>query len=57
MTGAALACGEKKAFSMSSNVHALARVRTLRAEIGRPERAEVEAAVRTILRWTGDETG
>ncbi len=40
---------------MSSNVHALARVKTLRAETGRPERAEVEAAVRTILRWTGDD--
>jgi len=40
---------------MSSNVHALARARTLRAEFGRPERAEVEAAVRTILRWIGDD--
>ena len=40
---------------MSSNVHALERVRTPQHDEGRPERAEVEAAVRTILRWTGDD--
>ncbi len=39
---------------MSSNVRALEPVRALHAHTGRPERAEVEAAVRTILRWTGD---
>jgi len=39
---------------MSSNVLALEPVRALHAHAGRPERAEVEAAVRTILRWTGD---
>jgi GTP cyclohydrolase I len=38
---------------MSSNVHALEPIRTLHHG-GRPERAEVEAAVRTIIRWTGD---
>jgi GTP cyclohydrolase I len=38
---------------MSSNVCALAPIRTLHHD-GRPDRAEVEAAVRTILRWTGD---
>jgi len=40
--------------AMSSNVLALEPVRALHAHAGRPERAEVEAAVRTILRWTGD---
>jgi GTP cyclohydrolase I len=41
--------------AMSSNVRALEPVRSLHAHSGRPERAEVEAAVRTILRWTGDD--
>jgi len=40
---------------MSSNVHALERVRTLRTEVVRPDRADVEAAFRIIIRWTGDE--
>jgi GTP cyclohydrolase IA len=40
--------------AMSSNVRALEPIRALHAHAGRPERAEVEAAVRTILRWTGD---
>jgi len=40
---------------MSSNVHALERVRQSRDEEGRPERVDVEAAVRAILRWTGDD--
>jgi GTP cyclohydrolase I len=39
---------------MSSNVRALESIRALHSHAGRPERAEVEAAVRTILRWTGD---
>ena len=39
---------------MSANVRALEPIRALHAHTGRPERAEVEAAVRTILRWTGD---
>ena len=30
-------------------------LRTLHVHAGRPDRAEVEAAVRTILRWTGDD--
>jgi GTP cyclohydrolase I len=38
---------------MTSNVHALEPVRLLQPS-GKPERAEVEAAVRTILRWTGE---
>ena len=40
---------------MSSNVHALERIRTFRAEVQRPDRADVEAAFRTIIRWTGDD--
>jgi GTP cyclohydrolase I len=39
---------------MSSNVRALEPVRALHHS-GKPDRAEVEAAVRTILRWTGDD--
>ena len=38
---------------MSSNVRALEPIRTLH-HAGRPDRAEVEEAVRTIIRWTGD---
>ena len=40
---------------MSSNVSALERVRTLRSGDGRPDRADVEAAFRTIIRWSGDD--
>jgi GTP cyclohydrolase IA len=40
---------------MSSNVHTLENVRALRAEVDRPNRADVEAAFRTIIRWTGDD--
>lgn len=40
---------------MSSNVQALERVKPLPAETERPNRAEVEAAFRTIIRWTGDD--
>lgn len=40
---------------MSSNVHALERVKPVRTENDRPERADVEAAFRTIIRWTGDD--
>ena len=39
---------------MNSNVRALEQVRALHHS-GRPDRAEVEAAVRTILRWTGED--
>ena len=38
---------------MSSNVLALEPVRNLHND-GKPDRAEVEAAVRTIIRWSGD---
>ncbi len=39
---------------MSSNVHALDQARVLHQHGERPDRAEVEAAVRTIIRWSGD---
>ena len=42
---------------MSANVHALDKLRVPRANIERPDRAEVEAAFRTILRWAGDDPG
>ncbi len=37
---------------MSSNLRTLERVRTFRSEDDRPDRADVEAAFRTIIRWT-----
>ncbi len=40
---------------MSSNVHPLDRARPPQPEVQRPSRAEVEAAVRTIIRWTGED--
>jgi GTP cyclohydrolase I len=45
---------------MSSNVHALEPIRALHAgdlhaEERQPERSEVEAAVRTLIRWAGDD--
>jgi GTP cyclohydrolase IA len=42
--------------SMSSNVHALELGRaSKRVEVGRPDRAAVETAFRTIIRWAGDD--
>jgi GTP cyclohydrolase IA len=43
-----------KGLSMNPNVHALDRARARPSETPRPDRAEVEAAVRTIIRWTGE---
>jgi GTP cyclohydrolase I len=40
---------------MSLNVHVLEKIRPLRSEGDRPDRADVEAAFRTIIRWTGDD--
>jgi len=40
---------------MSSNIHALERAPFARDEIDRPSRADVETAVRTIIRWAGDD--
>ena len=39
---------------MSPTVHAIDRARASQLETPKPSRAEVEAAVRTIIRWTGD---
>jgi len=39
---------------MGMNVHALELTRSVRGS-GKPDRAEVEAAVRTIIRWSGDD--
>jgi len=40
---------------MTSNVHALERIKLLPPLKDRPRRAEVEAAIRTIIQWTGDD--
>jgi GTP cyclohydrolase I len=41
---------------MNSNVHALELGRaSKRVDVGRPDRADVEAAFRTIIRWAGDD--
>lgn len=40
---------------MSSNVHALEKLEAPPVDEPRPSRAEVEAAVRTMIRWTGDD--
>ncbi|MGB3445982.1 MAG: GTP cyclohydrolase I FolE [Xanthobacteraceae bacterium] len=40
---------------MSSNIRAVEKLEPLPAKEPRPSRAEVEAAVRTIIRWTGDD--
>ena len=40
---------------MTSNVRALERVKLLRAPSDRPGRTEVEAAIRTLIEWTGDD--
>jgi GTP cyclohydrolase I len=43
---------------MNASIRVLERGDALRTpEAGRPERAEVEAAFRTIIRWTGDDPG
>jgi GTP cyclohydrolase I len=40
---------------MSTKLRALERVRSLHPEDRRPDRADVEAAFRTIIEWTGDD--
>jgi hypothetical protein len=44
-----------KGIAMNPNVHALDRARVSLSEIQRPSRAEVESAVRTIIRWTSED--
>lgn len=39
---------------MGQKVHALERVKVSQDDADRPDRADVEAAVRTIIRWAGD---
>jgi GTP cyclohydrolase I len=41
---------------MNGTVHALAPLQSLHRS-GKPERAEVEAAIRTVIRWAGDDPG
>ncbi len=40
---------------MKSIGHTVEKVRALRVETGRPDRADVEDAFRTIIRWAGDD--
>jgi GTP cyclohydrolase IA len=40
---------------MTANVQVLEPIRTLHAEWRRPQRSEAEAAVRTLIRWAGDD--
>jgi GTP cyclohydrolase I len=40
---------------MSRNIHALERAQHSHHDTDRPDRAEVEAAFRTIIRWAGDD--
>jgi GTP cyclohydrolase I len=40
---------------MTSNIHAFERAYPSQKEVERPSRAEAEAAVRTIIRWAGDD--
>ena len=40
---------------MSGNIHALERIQLKHGDSQRPGRAEVESAVRTIIRWAGDD--
>jgi GTP cyclohydrolase I len=48
------AAGEEEVL-MSNNIHALERIQLSHGDVDRPSRAEVEAAVRTIIRWAGDD--
>jgi GTP cyclohydrolase I len=45
----------RKSFSMSSNIRPFERAQHYDDELDRPSRADVEAAVRTIIRWAGDD--
>jgi len=40
---------------MSQNVHALERIKVSHDDAERPGRSDVEAAIRTIIRWAGDD--
>ena len=46
----------RRNISINSNVHALELGRpSKRVDVGRPDRADVEAAFSTIIRWAGDD--
>src|SRR5688572_1535739 len=54
--GALASARQLKETSMNASVRMLERGGALKAiEAGRPGRAEVEAALGTIIRWTGDD--
>jgi GTP cyclohydrolase I len=52
--GAATRLGITETFAMSSNVLALETLRAI-DEHGKPDRVDVEAAIRTLIRWAGDD--
>ena len=45
----------QRSLLVSQTVHALDRARTFGLDVTKPSRAEVEEAVRTIIRWTGED--
>jgi GTP cyclohydrolase I len=47
----------RRSMPVSPNLHALRRAEPPQPEAQKPSRAEVEAAVRTIIRWTGEDPG
>jgi hypothetical protein len=51
----AVASRAPRSILVSQTVQALDRTKSPRPEAARPSRAEVEAAVRTIIRWTGED--
>jgi GTP cyclohydrolase IA len=52
--GVAPRLGGRKSFVMNAHVLAIEPARALHRS-GKPERAEVEGAIRTIIRWSGDD--
>src|SRR4051812_9092810 len=48
-------CPPWRSMTMSPNLHTLRRAEPPQSEPQKPGRAEVEAAVRTIIRWTGED--
>jgi len=56
-TSVASASPIEEQYRDSGNVHALDRARTSQPRVQKPNRAEVEAAVRTTIRWSGEDPG
>src|SRR5262249_53993368 len=54
VTPGRIASGNRRALPMTAQIRALEPIRTLH-DAARPSRADVEAAVRTLLRWTGED--